>query len=279
MSSAIFGEDPSDSAAFAYDAATALALALHESGQPAPTGLDSSQRAAVLSRLLNSSFDGATGVVTFESSGDRSTAGLAYSLDNFAWNGSVLSRRRVRLVHGGSVHVVGEVVWLEGSTEAPRDGVRAASGDGTLPASVVGAVSFVSVAGAAVAFLLVLVVHRYLRRQRELQQRASAFELEQEAKVDRALEIGNELQFACVTILATDFVALDRLYSHEELRDRGLLKSHDRLRELRASKGHLIFFSHQVRYSSPRTRPLSSRLARRVERGRERRRALARTAR
>jgi hypothetical protein len=112
----------------------------------------------------------------------------------------------------------------------------------------------------------------------ELQQRASAFELEQEAKVDRALEIGNELQFACVTILATDFVALDRLYSHEELRDRGLLKSHDRLRELRASKGHLIF-SHQVRYSSPRTRPLSSRLARRVERGRERRRALARTAR
>jgi ABC-type branched-subunit amino acid transport system substrate-binding protein len=119
-SAEVFAQPPSDFSAFIYDAVSAMALALHDSGlQGGSTSIN--QRRLVLDNLLNSSFEGTTGIVQFSSNGDRAPAGLTYSLDNFVYTGDMLALHTARLSHGGVVLDVDDIVWLEGSSQQPTD--------------------------------------------------------------------------------------------------------------------------------------------------------------
>lgn len=248
---------PSDLAAYVYDAVVAAAIAIErshllpqsvETGSHwgDPSGVPEADRRRIYANLLNVTFTGTTGNVRFERDGDRAAEGLTYVVGNLVLDeAGRMDPQVVRLIGGdGRVQVVQEPVWFEGSTKIPTDGLD----DGSVEslAMLVGLYVMVSVAGSALIFGLAICTYRYIRHQKELRVNSAAFEKAQEAQIDNALALRNELQFACYTIAAEHFVALERLLAHETLRDKHLLKSHDELSELTKSDDKIIFFSHQV---------------------------------
>ena len=62
----------------------------------------------------------------------------------------------------------------------------------------------------------------------------------------KAIETTGTMQYPACFVRASDFVAMGRLYPHEEMRNRGLLLYRDSSDELANSQEYTIFLSHQV---------------------------------
>ena len=273
--SSFFADAPSVNSAYAYDAVSAVAIALN--------GTNGSGGYPLLSQLRSASFDGASGAVSFNIyNGDRAASTIEYNLGNFVPNQEDQSNPvYIRTVgwaklntsagfqDAESVQVVrlSGIDWIpdsegqyattvgkegeEGWPLRPRPDSKLPCDDdlhhttGEIPEFV-----YAATIGAFVGILLLwlcwVYLGRYIRRQRTLRLEAHAYEAEQEQLVTKALELGRELQFASVTISALDFLELGRLRPHEELRDRpGVLRHVDLLSQLEQSSDRIIFFSHQ----------------------------------
>jgi hypothetical protein len=209
------------------------------------------QHTGVLAQILNTSFNGTSGLVRFKSDGDRGIGGLPFALRNFVLDDGDkgydnLSLHTVRLVEGRTVTAVAEARWIGDSKTTPVDGLLAQD---DLRVTLI---PIAAVAGVAILLLLILALSKYLKHQHRLKQQAEAFEADQAQKVQQAIDLGNDFNFCCVTIPATEFVKLGQLVAHEDLRDRGVLVFHDKLKELKKGARRLIFISHQwTSYSVP----------------------------
>jgi hypothetical protein len=125
----MFAQAPPDVAAFTFDAVAALALAISyaeygdASGGVAQAGGTATERQRRrLAELLNVSFDGTSGLVRFDRSGDRLAAGLGFELCNFVIGlDADVSCRAARIVDGAGVRHVRDIVWLQNSRDVPKD--------------------------------------------------------------------------------------------------------------------------------------------------------------
>ena len=124
----MFAQAPPDVAAFTFDAVAALALAISHaeygdaSGGVAQAGGTATERQRRrLAELLNVSFDGTSGLVRFDRSGDRLAADLGFELCNFVIGlDTDVSCRAARIVDGAGVRHVRDIVWLQNSSFLPK---------------------------------------------------------------------------------------------------------------------------------------------------------------
>jgi hypothetical protein len=68
----------------------------------------------VMDALPTLSFDGASGPVMFDTTGDRSISSIAYGVKSYQDVGGVMEANFVRIVQGGVFTKTGEVVWRDG---------------------------------------------------------------------------------------------------------------------------------------------------------------------
>ena len=76
---------------------------------------------------------------------------------------------------------------------------------------------------------------RYWQRTKLSRLALQAYKDGLEARLSHALASTDQMAHAAVLLPADDFVAMGRLCGHEELRDAGLLRFHDRLNDLLAA--------------------------------------------
>ena len=176
---AIFGSPPGDVPAFAYDGMIALLSAI--TAVPATaSGLD------IFAAITNTSFDGASGSVSFESNGDRDRSTLAFVLDNwqYASDGSgQLSAVEVLSYTSASGFARSSTssVWPGGGSVPPPDLCPYTLTSGacslTEPKSamqlIIGLAAGMASLAAFAAFLVVLVI--YFRR-RAMEEHAPSLE-------------------------------------------------------------------------------------------------------
>ena len=229
-----FARAPNVYAAYAYDAAAALSLALQSSSDPH----DSSQ---VLASIEALQFDGVTGAVAFDALRDRAMQGQMYSLSLFVLSsgGNELKMETVRLIAANTSTEVQPIVWLGGGTEVPTDKKAQSERQRLELEELERNLQIWGRAAAAllVALFLATAFGAYWRgaekKRRENAQRMAT----------KAIDGLQQLDHPCVLIPAATFVELGRLVSHESLRNDNKLHYFDSPGSLKES--HVIFFSHQ----------------------------------
>ena len=121
MEAADFAGEPNSYAPFAYDAVYAIAYALHDLVET--KGRTSISGGELKDSLLNVSFEGISGKVTFDSAGDR-LAGIQYDVVNYIKSTSTEAASFKSVGNwkaSTKITITEEIIWSTGGTQTPSD--------------------------------------------------------------------------------------------------------------------------------------------------------------
>jgi ABC-type branched-subunit amino acid transport system substrate-binding protein/uncharacterized membrane protein YgcG len=250
----IFEQPLNDVAAHVYDGVAALALALGRSER-------SHDGDEVITSLRESTFDGATGPVAFETeadlAGDRAPSGAVYTLENIIVNTSdprVWSSRIVKTVSTGNTdgaanitNVPGEQIFWPGVAD---DNVAIPVDRTTLIDNRLAEIVVYVLLGLIVVVGIVRMTRYALRvladRRKLMESKAARCRLAQAAS--------NTCDFPFCVVSLSAFLKHGKLHKHEDCRDANeivFLDTPERVQVFTAEHS-IVFFSHQwLAYDEP----------------------------
>mmetsp|Transcript_45853 Transcript_45853/g.88304 ORF Transcript_45853/g.88304 Transcript_45853/m.88304 type:complete len:588 (+) Transcript_45853:50-1813(+) len=171
-------------------------------------------------------------------------------LDHIVLNGSGYAKVKSTIsLDSGEYTIIAHVSWLD-LNGVKHDMARATIRD-VEPANNLAVVYGLSIVGGVVALVCLLAsccgLRWVMNRHKELVAIKEKNKTDRRKRVARVLQQNQNLAYPMCLISYSDFKAIGKLITHEEARERGLLRVIDTVESVReaAKTGYVIFISHQ----------------------------------